>query len=118
MNFIANNLLINSTYSSKQSLNFSEYTLLLRLSRGDITKLPPAAVDQLKKIRGLSLDTNKRRITNIFDYQMYICDNNYTVVYVVEGESKNLLGVLNIVPTSDGLSVTLTDDTNPSMDES
>ena len=103
MEFTTNNLLNNACFSAKLYRKFEHYNLLINLSKGLIPHTFNAhSVDELKKLN-FKIDPSIDYVTNIFDYQLYLKDNNPDTIHVVDAASKQRVGTLCVDFGSDTL---------------
>ncbi|QEI03587.1 hypothetical protein [Rachiplusia nu nucleopolyhedrovirus] len=95
MEFDSNNLLSNLAYAASVSkVSFEHYLNIINIAKGCIPRaMTPESVKQLEKF-DMKPDTHKEYITNIFDYRLYVKDNDPTVVYVLNSVSRELMGTM------------------------
>jgi hypothetical protein len=70
--------------------------MLKRLSNGLVDKNIDASVfNELKKFN-FKIDITNNYITNVLDYQFVILENDLSTVHILETQTKNKLGHLNV----------------------
>lgn len=70
--------------------------MLKRLSNGLVDKnIDLSVFDELKKFN-FKIDRLNNYITNVFDYEFVILEHDLSVVHILDAQTKNKLGHLNI----------------------
>lgn len=107
MDYDSSNLLHNISYSFKLDVSFQQYLTILNFSKGIVPyTVDDTSVDELRTF-GFVVDAKTNYITNIFDYKLYVLDNNINQLHVVHAAERHLIGIIQIVFNNDS-SINLT----------
>lgn len=110
MEYQSTDLLVNSTYTSKQNLKFVQYMALKALARGIILKnIDQSSIKFLQEKFNFVIDPLTDYIENIHDYSFYLKDGDHTTVYVLDRETKREIGTIGVSVNNDNDCVVLTE---------
>ncbi|ABF47360.1 ac26-like protein [Clanis bilineata nucleopolyhedrovirus] len=100
--FTSDQLLKNTAYVSNQPFGINHYYALLMLARGLVSSdISQSSIVQLEKL-GFHVDLLIDYITNIFEYEMFVKDNDISEIYVTTHDRQKLIGTLDISINSEG----------------
>ncbi|AIE47851.1 ac26-like protein [Peridroma alphabaculovirus] len=106
MEFTTSDLLKNTSFSAKHHHKFVHYMTLHQLAKGLVPQT--LTIESLKELEKLNfqIDPLTDYITNIFDYDLYISNNDPSTVHVVAAGTKNRLGTLAVNMLGEQLTLT------------
>ncbi|AJD09269.1 hypothetical protein [Condylorrhiza vestigialis mutiple nucleopolyhedrovirus] len=96
--YTTDDLLKNLTFSSGKCAPFKlhHYAILKHLSNGIVDKIiVDDSVNELKKFN-FKIDSKKRYITNVLDFELIVLDHDLSTVHVINAETRVKLGHLNV----------------------
>lgn len=96
--FTTDDLLKNISFNHTKCapFKFQHYVTLKRLSNGLLDKtVDVSALEELKKFN-FKIDRLSNYITNIFEYEFVVLEHDLSIVHILNAETKNKLGHLNV----------------------
>ncbi|AAY83954.1 ORF-23 peptide [Chrysodeixis chalcites nucleopolyhedrovirus] len=89
-------LLSNSAFSSKSGVRFKQYKNLMNLAKGLIpSSIEPISIIELEKFK-MIIEPDTNYVSNIHDFHFYTDNKDFTVVHVLDANTRQFLGKLII----------------------
>nr|QBI90246.1 hypothetical protein [Trichoplusia ni single nucleopolyhedrovirus] len=97
MEYQSRYLLSNTAFSSKSGIRFTHYNNLINLAKGVIpSPIDPISIVELKKFN-MIIEPDSNYVSNIHDFSLYFDNKNPNYVYVLEANTRQFLGRLEII---------------------